>query len=88
MPKLFQDKLDRAVVVAKKKDKSMNRSAFVRNLIEKYVHEEEDVTFVTLKIPTQMCSNSDVLKQWLDTRVPTLLQALTKTAIPSENTHA
>lgn len=76
MPKPFQDKLDRAVAVAKKKDKGVNRSAFVRNLIEKYVHEEEDVTFVTLKIPTQMCGNADVLKQWLDTRVTTLVQTL------------
>jgi predicted DNA-binding protein len=72
MPLEMQQKLKR--VKEKKGYKSVSK--LIRDLVDKYVCEDDDVTPVVLKVPTQLRSNADALRQWLINRVPAVVTAL------------
>ncbi len=85
MPVEMQEKLKR--VKEKKGIKSVSK--LVRDLVDKYVNEDDDVIPVVLKIPAQFRGNADALKTWLENRVPAVVQALSqKESSLSENGHA
>lgn len=84
MPVEMQQKLKR--VKEKKGYKSVSK--LIRDLVDKYVNEDDDVVPVVLKVPAQLRGNASALRQWLDNRVPAVVQALSqKEQSITENTH-
>lgn len=73
MPLEMQQKLKR--VKEKKGYKSVSK--LIRDLVDKYVCEDDDVTPVVLKVPTQLRSDPKALLQWLTNRIPAVVSALT-----------
>ena len=53
-------------------------SKLIRDLVDKYVHEDEDVELVLLKVPVQICGNGETLQHWLQSRVPAVVQAVVR----------
>ena len=81
MPMEMQQKLKR--VKEKKGYKSVSK--LIRDLVDKYVSEDDDVIPVVLKIPAQLRGNADALRQWLQNRVPAVVTALSQNEIKAEN---
>jgi len=79
MPMEMQLKLKR--VKEKKGYKSVSK--LIRDLVDKYVSEDDDVIPVVLKIPAQLRGNADALRAWLENRVPAVVQALSQKEQPS-----
>jgi predicted DNA-binding protein len=73
MPLEMQQKLKR--VKEKKGYKSVSK--LIRDLVDKYVCEDDDVTPVVLKVPAQLRSDPKALFQWLTNRIPAVVSALT-----------
>jgi hypothetical protein len=62
--------------VAKKRNISVSK--LIRDLVEKNLpNVEEDVDVVVFKVPVEMRSSSESLKQWLSVRVDAVVKALT-----------
>lgn len=62
--------------VAKKRNISVSK--LIRDLVEKNLpNVEEDVDVVVFKVPVEMRSSSEILKQWLSVRVDAVVKALT-----------
>ena len=74
MPMEMQLKLKR--VKEKKGYKSVSK--LIRDLVDKYVSEDDDVVPVVLKVPAQLRGNADALRSWLENRVPAVVQALSQ----------
>ncbi len=81
MPMEMQLKLKR--VKEKKGYKSVSK--LIRDLVDKYVSEDDDVIPVVLKVPAQLRSNADALRQWLTNRVPAVVTALSQNEIKAES---
>lgn len=74
MPMDMQQKLKR--VKEKKGIKSVSK--LIRDLVDRYVTEDDDVVPVVLKVPTQLRGNPEALRQWLDNRIPSVITALSQ----------
>jgi hypothetical protein len=74
MPMAMQEKLKR--VKEKKGIKSVSK--LVRDLVDRYVIEDDDVVPVVLKVPAQLKGNPQALRQWLDNRIPNVVAALSQ----------
>lgn len=72
MPAAMQEKLKR--VTDKKGYKFV--SELIRDVIDKYVNEDDSVIPVVLKVPAQLVANPELLKQWFDNRTPMVVKAL------------
>ena len=72
MPMEMQLKLKR--VKEKKGIKSVSK--LVRDLVDRYVSEDDDVVPVVLKVPAQLKGNAEALRQWLDNRIPNIVAAI------------
>jgi predicted DNA-binding protein len=72
MPPAMQQKLKK--IQEKKGFKYL--SAYIRDLINKYVNDDEDVIAVTLKIPNQLRGNQEGLEAWFAKKIPTVINAL------------
>lgn len=83
MPVEMQQKLKR--VKDKKGCKSVSK--LIRDLVDKYVSEDDDVTPVVLKVPSHLRVNAEALRQWLINRVPAVVTALSQNAIKTEPKH-
>lgn len=77
MPMEMQLKLKR--VKEKKGYKSVSK--LIRDLVDKYVSEDDDVIPVVLKVPAQLRGNADALRQWLTNRVPAVVTALSQSEV-------
>lgn len=80
MPMEMQLKLKR--VKDKKGYKSVSK--LIRDLVDKYVSEDDDVIPVVLKVPAQLRGNAEALRQWLTNRVPAVVTALSQPEIKAE----
>lgn len=56
-------------------------SKLIRDLVDKYVSEDDDVIPVVLKVPAQLRGNADALRQWLTNRVPAVVTALSQSEV-------
>lgn len=74
MPMDMQQKLKRV----KEKKGYPSVSKLIRDLVDKYVHEDEDVELVVLKVPVQISGNTEALQQWLQSKVPAVVQAVVR----------
>jgi len=64
--------------VAKKRNISVSK--LIRDLVEKNLpNVEEDVDVVVFKVPIEMRTEAEKLKQWLSIRVDAVVKALTTT---------
>jgi hypothetical protein len=67
----MQEKLKRHA-----KQKEVSVSKLVRDLVDKYLVADEDVTPVLLKIPNQLKGERENLQKWLETKASALVKAL------------
>jgi Arc/MetJ-type ribon-helix-helix transcriptional regulator len=81
MPLEMQEKLKR--VKTKKGYKSVSK--LIRDLVDKYVFEDDDIVPVVLKVPAQLRGNPEALRQWLTNRLPTVVASLSQNEIKAES---
>lgn len=58
------------------KTRKVSVSKLIRDLVEKYLINEEDVFPIILKVPTKLKEDPDNLQKWLETRVEAIVKTL------------
>jgi len=58
------------------KSRKVSVSKLIRDLVEKYLINEEDVFPIILKVPTKLKEDPESLQKWLETRVGAIVKAL------------
>lgn len=58
--------------------KQMSVSKVIKDLVDKYLISEGEVIPVILKIPLKLKGDQENLKKWLETRVISIVNALSK----------
>lgn len=58
------------------KSRKVSVSKLIRDLVEKYLINEEDVFPIILKVPTKLKEDPESLQKWLETRVVAIVKTL------------
>lgn len=58
------------------KKKGVSRSQLVRDMVEKYLINEDEVVPVILKIPSHLKGDAEGLRKWLDQKASAIVKAL------------
>lgn len=58
------------------KSRKVSVSKLIRDLVEKYLINEEDVFPIILKVPTKLKEDPENLQKWLETKVGAIVKAL------------
>jgi hypothetical protein len=58
------------------KKKGVSVSKLVRDLVEKYLLNDDEVIPVILKVPTKLKENPQGLREWLDVKSSAIVKAL------------
>lgn len=69
----IQEKLKR---VAKKRDVSVSK--LIRDLTEKFLNDDEEMDMVVLKVPKELRKSPEELKNWMDVKANSIVNALLK----------
>lgn len=66
---------DRLKQVAKKRNVSVSK--LVRDIMDKYLGDEDSTATIILKVPVALKEDPDALQKWFDQRISGVVKALT-----------